>query len=496
MSRHIVEEFTPFSKSLLWKLQIKAYQEFALKAWTEKGVPFYLTSSPLLAKSFAWLSAAYIEDLLMQNERIEITFFDLGAGTGRFAYLFLKFFQELSAPLKERLSFKYVMTDISEENLLFLENHFRLRPFFDAGIADTALFFHNQKEPIKLRKSHQTLDQLNNAILIANYFFDTIPQELYRVTGGIKEKGLVKLTLPENKKGDFISDWISDLEMESKFEECLEEESKASELLDFYSNHLDNVPFLVPLGAFEVLEGFQNISKKPLLFLACDQGAATLDQMRHEKWIRLDKHGTFSIPVSYHALNLYLKNRGGFGLLPKLPDPKFLTMTGLVNGEEKDFPHLIQAYNETIADFEPKDYWLLIGEMEKFEITSLKLLLLLLKLGGFDPAVFFTFFPLIRKALELDKGNRSELLNALEELSKNFYPVSKSERDLWQNLGVIAFEAAFFNHAINYFEEAIRWGGETKELLQNLSAAFFKLGDMEKAKACQQKAKLLRVDEC
>src|SRR5690606_25737178 len=142
---------------------------------------------------------------------------------------------------------------ISEENLLFLETHFRLRPFFESGIADTALFFHHQKEPIKLRKSQQTLDRLNNAILIANYFFDTIPQELYRVTGGIKEQGFVKLTLPENKNGAFISDWISDLEMESKFEEFEEKEGEMSKLLDFYSNHLDNVPFLLPSAAFEVL---------------------------------------------------------------------------------------------------------------------------------------------------------------------------------------------------------------------------------------------------
>src|SRR6202034_2474419 len=92
----VVGSGTTLSCSKLWELQLAAYTQFGPSAWFGKHVPFYVTSNPLIAQQYAQTVIGYLRDCASNaaispiNVEEPVYIFDLGAGTGRFAYLFLK----------------------------------------------------------------------------------------------------------------------------------------------------------------------------------------------------------------------------------------------------------------------------------------------------------------------------------------------------------------------------------------------------------------------
>ncbi|MCP4423295.1 MAG: hypothetical protein GY803_02265 [Chloroflexi bacterium] len=108
---------------------------------------------------------------------------ELGAGSGRLAYHFLRQFSPRfqQSTVADR-PIKYVMTDFVPEILDFWRRQERFQPWIEAGVLDFALFDVLDRRPLTLQNAKITLnpDQIQNPlILIANYFFDSIPQDSF-----------------------------------------------------------------------------------------------------------------------------------------------------------------------------------------------------------------------------------------------------------------------------------------------------------------------------
>jgi hypothetical protein len=369
----ILETDKPLSKSLLWELQNRAYTQFGIDAWSREGVPFYLTSNPFIAKQYAHIVLGYLRDNLETlDQSLPLYILDLGAGTGRFAYLFLKkltlYLQQLSL---EKIPIRYVMTDISPANLEFWQHHPKLQPFFEKKILDCAYYDYAQETPIQLMRSCEVLTSENPIILIANYFFDTIPQDLFRIKEGRLEEGRVTLSV-EGKVDPHSLDpsWINRLKASYSYVP-LNDSSKSDPLLQEYRD-LDG-SFLFPVGALQSIRYFEKLSLNRLLLIAGDQGVCTPQQIRRWGEPKIALHGTFSISVNYHAIGLYFRSRGGVGLLTSLPDPAFVVMAGIFG--KGHFAETRGAFCNHLDAFEPSDYWKLSTYFE--ENASLEDLLLL-----------------------------------------------------------------------------------------------------------------------
>ncbi len=118
-----IECLVPFSKSQLWVWQREAYLSLGPKAWSQGFVPSYITSNPFTAKWMANLVIYYLKSRPI-NSKEPVTIFDLGAGSGRFSFLFLKEMKKLSD-----FKIRYVMTDISEETIAYWKEHPQLKKF-------------------------------------------------------------------------------------------------------------------------------------------------------------------------------------------------------------------------------------------------------------------------------------------------------------------------------------------------------------------------------
>ncbi|HLY92193.1 MAG TPA: hypothetical protein VKQ89_02955, partial [Candidatus Angelobacter sp.] len=95
-AERVLETAVPLSQSVIWRLQGDYYARRGLKAWTEDLVPSYITNNPFIAEIYAGVVAAFLDDCLGDKGRRAISpenplrILELGAGTGKFACLFLR----------------------------------------------------------------------------------------------------------------------------------------------------------------------------------------------------------------------------------------------------------------------------------------------------------------------------------------------------------------------------------------------------------------------
>ncbi|GEM_PF-2988099 len=466
-----IEDNQLFSKSVIWELQTEAYQNFGPEAWAQKGVPFYLTSNPLIAQQFARVVERYFLEIPEVDPSEPIYLFDLGAGSGRLAYLMLKHLM----PLYDRFPFVYVMTDMVEENLHFWRDHTRLEPFFEKGVLDCALYKNDRTEPLELQVSGEVLDStVNPVVLICTYFFDTIPQDLFRVNGNRLEEGRISVSVPEGSTSELDPDWISTLKESYAFHP-IDDVSKyyplrcANKILSEYAQEMEGATFLFPSGSLLSLEYFRKLSNSRMLLLAGDQGMSSKDQIMRWGTPHISRHSSFSIAVNYHALARYFELNDGLGFLPSVPDHRFAIIAGILG--EGVYNQTCLSFYQEMRSLQPVEYWHLTGLTdEQVEKMSLKQLLILVKLGNYDPLNMNCYFKQVREKLkDADEETIDLLKNVVKGCVGNFYPVNPSEGDFVMNMGVLLFEAKDYASAAQVFSFAGSIKGMDAQLMQNLA---------------------------
>lgn len=412
-----------FSKCPLWKWQREAYLSLGPRAWSQGFVPSYITSNPFTAKWMATLAASYLNNISFNRDK-PVTFFDLGAGSGRFSFLFLTFFKKILD-----IKVRYVMTDICPETIQWWREHPQLKP-----LECEFLLFNHDDPSIPLEYNG------NPVILLANYFFNTLPCDLYRITGGKVEEGMVSVTSPKEK--------IDQCEVKETFYPT-----------DKTFPYLGDGTFFMPTGALQVLDLFAKWSKAKMLLISGDQGVSNLQQLKEWK-PEICRHKTFSTAVNHLAIAEFFK---GSAFLAE--DPSFVF--GVVVGLLGEGGEAVKRCLATECAFQPKDYYNLV-EGWRGDFSSL---LALLKLGEGDVSNMNHFFSQLREGL---KGANGEEKGALKVLIKrcvdHFFLISKEEGEVFINLGVLLFEAGFKTEAKTLFLKAKELLGETPLLRKNLLA--------------------------
>jgi hypothetical protein len=499
-----IEKNVRLSNSLLWELQKKAYTHFGPEAWQKKNVPFYLTSNPLIARQYAQIVVGFFRDCLALRSFLSIdlqkTFYilDLGAGTGRFAYLVLNELFKMLATLKLPFKIRYIMTDLVEENIQFWKNHPYFQSFIRDGFLDFAFYDHETKEnELHLICSGEKLSAglLDNPLIIlANYFFDTIPHDIYSIKDHILYEGRLSLSYKKSNEPKILS--LSDPSLIASIDHHIDyvpmqnweildlEDPQSSKILKSYTEKYKNIPyFLIPKGAFQVIQFFRELSDHRLLFLTGDQGLVS-DKQFFQEIPFLAKHDTFSMSVNYHAISAYFEQIQGFCLLTSSLDPLMAHMAAVSCRDWTDFPELKEAFQLTLETFGPQDYFNLCGKvLEEGREADLTTMMKLIRLGCWDPINFNLFFSKIReKAKAISEIEREELIQAIHSCWDNFFPVAKNEGAFVMNLGILFYDMQNYDEAIRYFLYAFNLGYAEPQLFKNISLVYQAKNEPDKAK--------------
>lgn len=489
----ILEDYKPFSESLLWKLQKEYYQGAGVDAWRQPEVPHYITCNPVIGKAYAEIVFAFLRDLLRQEPvKGKVYLLEMGAGSGMFAYHFLKHFEKLRKSIPDKLpGFCYVLCDTVRGNLDFWKSHPRMQPYLNAGLLDFALVDAlSSTETIRLEFSgtiirEQSIDQ---PLLIAcNYFFDSIPTDLFYFENGELHKTLLQLQLDEKYRDADPLLIASNLQFHYRSEPAespVYEEAWLNRLLDYYRENLSDSFCLFPHENLRCLENLKRFSKKGIVLLTSDKGYYREEDLpMRPAPVPVHHGGCFSISVNYHAMKLYCNELNGLSLFPKQLQSSINTCCLFLFPGHEQYPETKLAYERFVNDFSPDDYFnirtLSEGHIDKMNFDHL---MALLRMSGYDHTVFRNMYP--RLVELLNKHTDSErwgVFQAIHKVWDAYYPLGEAYNIAFV-LAELLFALRFFREAIVYLHLSIEIYGKQDSVLYNLALCHFMTEDFEEAK--------------
>ncbi len=273
----LLEEKQRFSQSLLWQLQRKFFEQQGIQAWRQGTVPHYITSNPHIANAYAQVVLGFLRDcyaiadhqgssVAAINPDRPIYILELGSGSGRFAYHFLKKFHAAYAQSSlQQNSVKYILTDFTEQNLNYWKTHPSLQPYLEKGLLDFACFDAENDRSITLSHSGETLEpdcSINPMIVVANYVLDTIPQDLFLIENGQIFESLVTLASPQAEPNLNDPEILPQLEV-SYTQQAIDgdfyDDGGFNELLKNYQQTLTDTYLLFPHVALRCLNHLRQL---------------------------------------------------------------------------------------------------------------------------------------------------------------------------------------------------------------------------------------------
>lgn len=482
------------SQSLLWQLQRDFFQSEGMGAWNSGKVPHYATSNPFIAKAYGKVATGFLRDYLADIEIGQPLYIvELGAGSGRFAYHFLKQFFEShgNSSLKE-IPVKYIMTDFAEKNIEFWQNHPALRPFIEENLLDFARFDITRDNAIALLHSGEILNSKtlkNPLIVLANYFFDSIPQDLFSIHNGRLYETLLTITAPENLSDRQLLENLkityTDVEIES--DRCYDDPA-FNQVLKDYQTRLKSTALLFPRAALDCLKNLRQLSRDRLLFLSGDKGYDREERLERQGKPKLTfHHGAFSLMANYPAIARYVENEGGLSLLPQYRH-RSIAICAFLFGD-RDYIETRHAYQNNIAQSSPDDFFTLKKALDPhFNTLKLEQILAYLRFSGWDHKLFFCCFDnLMIQVEDISVSLRQELYRAIANIWKMYYFIGE-EKDLPFHFSMLLYKMGFYREAIAYLDRSLEFYGEDPGIFYNQAKCYRKLQARENALKTLDKA--------
>lgn len=465
----------PLSESRLWKLQEEYYDRLGVQAWNER-TPYYVTNSVPMAEAYADLIVNFLLDRPPDRPDEPLTILELGTGTGRLAfYLERELARKLAYfPALRGLDFRVVMTDLSEATLAFWAAHPRLGPRHDF-----ALFRADSDPHLELRRSGLKLERVSNPLfVVANYLFDSLAQDEFRIHEGRLEECLVTVeTLrkpPEDARDVRVTRSYRPVDANRRYRE-----PELTRLLQSYHRG----SFTIPVASLRWLGNLRRLGK--LVLLSSDRGFTTEGHMTHYSDHRHELHeGAFSHLVNYPALASTFARSW-------MTSHRYLnsvhTLVGL--DFEGDFPHLEYAFRERVDRGSSIN-----APNEMFTLVRSKADLMKNALPGFvrlnrmDPQAFSACAnQLARLIPEMNYSESTDLLEMIEAVWEHDYHFPGAPNvTFW--LGHLAYGIGRFERAQQFFELTMERTGVDEVLLFLKGNCLEARGLRPEARECYQKA--------
>lgn len=454
-----------FSDSRLWQKQRKAFIERGPEVWRyERPIPDFGTTNMVVAYKYAQVILAFLSDWAEQHpdgtDRIYLV--DLGAGTGRFAFNFMKVFHKLYLGAKQPLpAYTYVITDLAEENVRFCYEHPKMQPYIERGLVDVAVFDAQSSETLTLWHSGSGLQpgSLHTPlVLVANYFFDALPQDLfyfedsqmYSVFFGRMPTKREHLELT----GDEMVFDTPEYEVETT---DYYGDSRLNDLLEAYRDKRRATHVLIPFVGVGCLTRLQQLSKVGFFMLSADVGTITESDLDDEPLPDIISYNyAYFSPVNYHALT-YPFTQEGAALLKTGHQHELLTAIGLLY--LPDPGACINTRTAFVDHFEahgPDDVYEM-GKLlvESFDTMSLRQLLAYIRLFRFEPRIFMAVSP---RMAELCKTQgdifMQQVLDMLSLVDNLDYPIGLKDESLSFCIAIVLFELGLVDEAKQRLEQA------------------------------------------
>lgn len=486
----ILERDQRLSDSMLWRAQRRYFDREGVRSWSTATVPHYVTANPAFAHSIAQVVFGFLRDQASSRATGEPFYIiELGAGSGRFGYLFLRALLDLLAQstLKD-VPIRYVMTDFTESNLAFWRAHPALRPFVSEGVLDFALYDAEQTRELVCRESGTTLRPgglERPLIVLANYVFDGIPQDAFSFREGRLEEELLTLA------GDAADPELSGLDPFSSLQLSYRgrpvgfdyyPEPEFNELLRAYAGALSGSTILFPVAGLRCVQRLAELSKHGLLMVSGDKGQVDLEELVGGGTPALTVHGSFSVSVNYHAFCEWFRKKGGEALRADHAQLGLQVLALLLGPATERAVETRLAYRQAFDGASSDDFFRFRqGVQAHYGVLQFEHLLSFIRLSRYDPRILRDCLPvLVGEVAGLSSPQRRELVRAVSRVWKNYFHIGETHD--------VAFDFATLLHllgeqdaAIELFRASLELYGEDPRTHWNVAMCWFALGRPEDA---------------
>lgn len=487
-----LEQRQRLSSSLLWQLQRSYFEQQGIEAWRSGAVPHHITSSPFIADAYARVVLGFLRDSFSSLDHSQpVHIVELGSGSGRFAYAFLKKFLNLqrNSVLKE-IPIKYVMTDFTESNIEHWRTHPSLVPFIKDGLLDMARFDLESDVQVELLHSGEILSSdtaRNPVVVIANYVFDSTPQDAFVAADEKLFELLVTLTIPQQAEIDPADpDILASVQISAKENEIdgnYYEDPHWNRILLDYKQRLADTSFLFPTSALHCIQNLHRLSGGRMLLLSGDQGYSRDEVLNLGRGTpSFAFHGSFSMMVDYQIIGEYCRYLNARVLHPSRASVHLNISAFMFGNVPGDFIETRQAYAETIEKFGPDDFFTLkeaFGDI--YDGLTLDQILAFLRLSCWDYKRFRESLPYLKNHLpEMNELQKRQLHDTIVNLWDSYLPIGE-ESDLAFELGTFLLEMEFHQEALEFLQHSVELYGIAPGTAYNIAVCYYSLNQMDQA---------------
>ncbi len=492
-----LENGSRFSVSKIWEYQRQYFDNKGIEAWIG-NVPYYVTSNSLIAHSYVQMVFRFIQEGV-RNGSIDksepVYIMELGVGSGRFSYHFMTFFTQLVKTYAADFEFRYVMTDFTETNLGYWQQHSQFIPFIEQGVLDFSIYDVGNSEQLTLKKGNKTITKgslKNPLVVIANYLFDSVPPDTFKIENGQLHEGLFSIKTAQNnvdKNNNPIE--LSHLHTGFSFKPTTTDyydDPILNDILKFYQENLQQSTFLIPLHGINCLNTLASFSHDRLLLVTADKGYTHYRSLENLATPHIAFHGSLSVMVNFDCIGKYFEKKGGHALLAT--ETEGMKVNLLLMGETfADKPDTRWAFNEFGDRFSTKEFLLVKNEMiEHAPELNLQELMALLKLSYWDPDIFVAVASeWANKLGEASRGYLQELRQGMQQIYHNYYFIPNYKNPLFE-LGHLYHVIGDLEMARTRYEESMEKFGVDTTTLINIGLCYYYQDNKDKSREYLNKA--------
>jgi Putative S-adenosyl-L-methionine-dependent methyltransferase len=504
----VLESDVPISRSLIWGLQRDFYAQRGLKSWTDDMVPQFITNNPFIAEIYARVVFGFICDCIDPEEensrRLSVQnplrILELGAGVGKFAFLFLRHLEALLQTLDFPLNtVRYCMTDCSDSLVQTWRTHKCLSDFFERGILRFELLdASGEITPrfLEVDPSQSSEQAYGPLVVIANYVFDSLPNDAFAIEGGQVFEQLLTTTAACQDSDKTLPADVSQLKFSYRNVEITADhypDPAWNSILDLYRRRLPAATVLFPSQVLTILHAISKFTNGTMLVLASDKGYACEDSLLASQGTpTLEFHAVncFSQMVNFDAIAKYFEATGGVALLPNKHSSSLDFCAFLQGPPGHQFLATKTRYQEARSNIGPDDLFALLGWLNPhMEEMSVPQILALLRFSRWDPTTLVRLFPVLARQIRTVSAERHDLRNAVMLTWANHFPITPGENILAFYCGVILLE-------LRFYEEAFSMLKRSQDLLGRSAATSYNLGLCSLGLGRSSEALALMFDAC
>lgn len=488
-SDKLIESSTRLSHSKIWELQRNYFKTMGIEAW-DKDIPYLVSNNPLIGRKYAYLVYQTILDIFPKNPNIIIA--ELGCGTGKFGYYFLKYLTEYisSDPSLRTFNLQYIMTDLSEKNIEFCQGNPNLKEYIEKRVLDFSIFDVESDSDIKFINRNQSFSDLKDPylIMIANYTFDCIKHDILNFDKDQYKALQIGLT-SRYKNFDtvnvkYLKELFFDYQEASIDLKEFCDNAALEKILNEYKSDLYNKNALmpIPVGALSFIDRMKKLTHNQLFLIVGDKGMADFKGFsKINENYRFTYEGCYAFLLNFYLIADYVTRLGGDALLTQKHND-FQVCVYSLGRPFNQLPKARFAFDEHFEHMGPQEYGALYEQVYltgyRFSAVAISAFL---RLSEWDPEAYALVHErLIELIRNLPPHERMDLESDLIKIEQNIYQLPIGN-DIFRLLAEMYEIMGQENKAVELYQQSLGIFKTSKVSYARLASIYDKRKEANKA---------------